>query len=362
MQALQTGVRRATETAQGDTTLVVYRANRFCPATSRLPERYGQRIAAVPGVASVTPVKIVVNNCRAALDVVTFRGVPESAVLGEGAGGDGAGGSGTGVLGSRWRFVSGSAEGWRSRGDAAIVGRQLAERRRLAVGQSFDASGVTVNVAGIIDSPEPQDQNVAYVKLDFLQRAADQGGGPGLVTQYTVTVRDPATLEAVAAAIDAEFATEADPTSTKPEKAFIKQAGADMVSLVGFSAWLGWGCLAAVLALVANAIVLSVQDRIKEHAVLATLGFRGGLIARLVVTEGLLLGLAGGVVGAAGAMVFVAAGDFSLSQEGFSINVTADASAAALGLGVSAAVGVVAGLAPAWRAARRPIASCFRAV
>ncbi|MCA3005578.1 MAG: hypothetical protein IOD15_09490, partial [Phycisphaerales bacterium] len=63
-----------------------------------------------------------------------------------------------------------------------------------------------------------------------------------------------------------------------------------------------------------------------------------------------------------GAMVFVAAGDFSLSQEGFSINVTADASAAALGLGVSAAVGVVAGLAPAWRAARRPIASCFRAV
>src|SRR5688500_11386195 len=77
VQAMQAGVREATETTARDTTLVVYRQNRFCPATSKLPEYYGERLAKVPGVASVTPMKIVVTNCRTSLDVVTFRGVPE---------------------------------------------------------------------------------------------------------------------------------------------------------------------------------------------------------------------------------------------------------------------------------------------
>src|SRR6187549_717201 len=77
VQAMQNGVREATQTTAKDTTLVVYRQNRFCPATSRLPEYYGDRISKIPGVASVVPMKIVVNNCRTSLDVVTFRGVPE---------------------------------------------------------------------------------------------------------------------------------------------------------------------------------------------------------------------------------------------------------------------------------------------
>ena len=40
VQAMQAGVRQATEATARDTTLVVYRQNRFCPATSRLPEHY----------------------------------------------------------------------------------------------------------------------------------------------------------------------------------------------------------------------------------------------------------------------------------------------------------------------------------
>src|SRR5687768_550396 len=47
VQAMQAGVHEATQTTAKDTTLVVYRENRFCPATSRLPEYYGDRIAKV---------------------------------------------------------------------------------------------------------------------------------------------------------------------------------------------------------------------------------------------------------------------------------------------------------------------------
>ncbi len=350
VQALQDGVARATSAAAGDTTLVVYRQNRFCPAASRLPESYLDRIRKVPGVATAVPVKIVVNNCRAALDVVTFRGVPIEQATGDSG------------MAARWRFVAGSLAEWQRRSDAAVVGQSLATRRRLSVGQSFDAAGVTVTVAGIIDSPEPQDQNVAFVHLPFLQQAAGQGGGLGVVTQFTVRVTDPSQLEAVATAIDEQFRSDADPTTTRPEKAFVAQAGADIVELVKFTRFVGWGCLAAVLALVANAIVISVQDRIREHAVLQTLGYRAGLIARLILTEGLLIGLVGGAVGAAGALAVVHLGNFSLSQEGLSITFTASGHMFLLGLAISAGAGVVAGLVPALRAGRREIASCFRAV
>src|SRR5215213_1122365 len=77
VQAMQAGVTDATQTTANDTTLVVYRQNRFCPATSRLPEYYGDRIAKIPGVVSVVPMKVEVTNCRTSLDVITFRGVPE---------------------------------------------------------------------------------------------------------------------------------------------------------------------------------------------------------------------------------------------------------------------------------------------
>ncbi|MBL0870621.1 MAG: ABC transporter permease [Phycisphaerales bacterium] len=350
VQTLQEGVRQSTQAAAGDTTLVVYRENRFCPAASRLPQFYTDRIEKIPGVVSAVPVKIVVNNCRASLDVVTFRGVPRE---------DLAGPSG---WASKWQLIAGSVAEWEKRSDSALVGETLAARRGFKVGESFDASGITVTVAGIIRSPEAQDQNVAYVHLDFLQQAAGKGGGLGSVTQFTVRVDDPAKMEQVAEAIDAEFRAEADPTMTSPEKAFVAQAGADIVEIVKFTQWLGWGCLAAVLALVANAIVLSVQDRIKEHAVLQTLGFRSGLIARLIVSEGMLIGLLGGTLGTGIALAVVHFGNFSLSQEGLSISVSASWSVLVWGLIISAGVGIVAGLVPAWRAGRREIASCFRAV
>lgn len=347
VQSLQHGVRQATEVTAGDTTLIVYRENRFCPATSRLPESYASRIARLPGVASVTPMKVVVNNCRASLDVVTFRGVPADDV---------------GPMAAKWRILAGSLDDWHKRSDSALIGQRMAERRRLSPGMSFDAAGVTVSVAGIIASDEPQDQNVAYVHLAFLQQAAATGAGLGVVTQFNVRVNDPTTLRDTAAAIDELFRTDQDPTTTRPEKAFVAQVGADVVEIVGFARYLGWGCLAAVLALVANAIVLGVQDRVKEHAVLQTLGFRGGLIARMIIAEGIVLGVLGGAAGTALAAAFLAWGQFSLSTEGLSIHVSPDIGTSLVGLAIAAGVGVVAGLVPAVQAGRREIAQSFRAV
>ena len=347
VEAMRTGVEHATEVTAEDTVLVVYRENRYCPFTSRLPQYYTDRIEALDGVESAIPMKIDVSNCRASLDVVTFRGAPVEEFITH--------------LVPDFTIVDGSVEGWRRRSDAALVGEALATRRRVSVGDRLDAAGITVTVAGIIRSDQPQDENVAYTHLSFLQEASRRGGTGGEVTQFLVRVDDPARLEEVAHAIDAEFARDPDPTRTRPEKAFVAAAAGDVLEIVHFASWLGRGALIAVFALVANAIVLAVRDRVREHAILETVGFVPRQIGALIVMEGAILGLAGGLVGAIGAYLLTRQ-RFSIGVEGLSIEIASDPRIIALGWGLSIALGLAAGVVPALRTARRPIAASFRAV
>ncbi len=345
VQAMNRGVTEATTATANDTTLVVYREDRYCPATSQLPQDYQRRIEAVDGVVSVTPMKIVVSNCRTSLDVVTFRGVPKAQFLANREG--------------KIEIIDGSADAWMSRTDAALLGETLASRRGLRPGMTFDAAGITAYVAGILRSDDLQDHNVAYTALEFVQLAGrDQ---LGIVTQFNVKVADASMLDRVAGEIDEQFSYAQEPTATFTEKSFIGRVADDIIELVGFARWLGLGCLAAVLALVANSIILGVQSRVAEHAVLQTLGYSGRLVAVLIVAEGVLLAVIGGAVGAAAAVGVARFGDFALSVEGTSIPIVASASLLASGLLVCSVIGVLAGLVPAWQASRREIAACFRA-
>lgn len=346
VQAMQTGVSQATKLNADDTTLVVYRKDRFCPFTSQLPQYYDATIRKIEGVRAVIPMRIVVNNCRTSLDVVTFRGVPLDVFLD--------------TRRDDLDIIEGTIEQWQHRSDAALLGETLARRRGLKVGDRFDAAGITAYVAGIIRSDEVQDKNVAYVHLDFLQQGIDKK--LGTVTQFNVLVEDSSMLDQVAQAIDAEFTVAEHPTATRSEKAFVAYAAADMVELVAFTRYMGWGCIVAVLTLVGNAIVLSVQDRIKEHAILQTLGYNRLLIGRLIVIEGVFVGVLGGGLGTLTAVAVVEWGQFSLSIDGLSIPIQAGLMLLATGMGLSVVLGLLAGLVPAWQATRHEIAQCFRAV
>lgn len=345
VQAMNRGVTQATQARSNDTTLVVYRKDRYCPATSQLPQDYQRRIEQVEGVVSATPIKVVVSNCRTSLNVVTFRGVPKDAFIAE--------------RGDALDLIEGSLADWHRRTDAALVGETLARRQGLRPGMTFDAAGITATVAGVIRSDDAQDQNVAFTSLEFVQLAGrDQ---LGIVTQFNVKVRDASELDRVAEAIDQQFSYAQEPTATFTQQAFIGRIARDIIELVGFARWLGLGCLAAVLALVGNAIVLSVQSRVSEHAVLQTLGFSGPLLAGLIVIEGVLLALLGGGLGAAAAVAAAQLGGFALSVEGTSIPIVADPQLLAVGIVVCGVIGIVAGLVPAWQASRRQIAACLRA-
>lgn len=343
VETLQRSLARATGETAADTTLVVYRQNRFCPSTSRLPEHYADEIRRMEGVREVIPVQIVVNNCGASLDVVTFRGVPEGLL---------------GKFAPEIEFTAGSLAEWQKRDDGALLGEVFAARRGLKPGDRFEAAGITVHVSGVLRSPFPQDNNVAYVKLPFLQQASKTG--LGTVTQFNVRVTERKDLAPVAKAIDERFRSDPEPTDTRPEKAFFAETASELIELIGFTRWLGIGAVLAVTALVANALLLVVRGRVKENAVLRTLGYPGRAIACLVVGEGGLLGLLGGVAGVGLAALFLRWQSFTLGNEGQTLAIQPDAPVVLTGVGAALALSVAASLWPAWRAVTQSIVKNLR--
>ncbi|HMP75497.1 MAG TPA: ABC transporter permease [Kiritimatiellia bacterium] len=343
VESMQRAVARSTAVQASDVTLVVYRENRYCPSTSRLPVYYEDEIRRIPGVREVIPIQITVNNCGASLDIVTFRGVPPRQLA---------------RYAPEIRLVEGSLEEWERTGDGAIIGQYFARRRGLKPGDAFEAAGVRVRISGVLVSPNLQDNDVAYVHLPFLQQASRRGLGE--VTQFNVRVEDSSQLDAVAASIDAHFASAEAPTHTQPEKAFFAQAARELIELTGFTRWIGLGAVVAVLGLVGNAVLLVVRTRIRENAVLQTLGYPDGAIAWLVLLEGVLLGAVGGLAGAGGAAAFLAASRITFGNEGQVMSVLPDGGLFASSLLLALTLGGLAAAYPAWIAARRPIVESLR--
>jgi putative ABC transport system permease protein len=119
---------------------------------------------------------------------------------------------------------------------------------------------------------------------------------------------------------------------------------------------------AELLALVATTTVMAVEDRVREHAVLQTLGFSPRRVFSLVLAECLLVGLAGGLLGVGLAEGVLTWCGLSVTAEGVTIDFAPSMSLGIAGLVLAAAVGIMAGLAPSWRAARADIVMSLRQV
>ncbi|MBC23495.1 MAG: hypothetical protein CMJ32_06210 [Phycisphaerae bacterium] len=346
IEGMQQGVREATMVTENDTTLVVYRENRYCPATSILPEIYQSRIERIDGVVRAEPIQVVVINCRASLDVITFRGMTEEDFIR--------------FIDHEANIVSGTRDAWLERNDAAFLGKTLAKRRNLGIGDRFEASGYQVTVAGILDTDRSGYNNLAFVHLPYLQYSGRDR--QGRVTQFNVVVDDPERMDEVADQIDALFRSDQAPTDTRAERAFVADVAGDIIEIVQIIRYLGWACLAAVIALICNAMILNVQDRVTDNAVLQTLGYSRSLIFKLVIGEGIVIGLVGGVIGSVAAISLLMFVPVNLSVEGISIPITAGVGEFSVGLVMALLIGILAGIVPAVRASRRDLVSCFRTI
>jgi putative ABC transport system permease protein len=341
--AVQHGLFALTESQEAGSTLIVFQENRFCPQSSKLPEDYSRTIAKLPGVAAVVPIKVFTNNCRASLDSIVFQGVQPDQL-------------------KEFRHLtlsSGAWDGFTRQGDGALVGHAIAGRRNLKTGDKFTIGDVTVQVAGVFQSSDPAEDALVYTHLDFLQRTRGQNE-VGVVTQLEVHLAAGADPDKVARAIDAEFHAGPVATTTRTKGMFQADTLSDLAELIGFIHWLGYACVALVLSLVATTTVMSVQDRIKEHAVLQTLGFRPFRVFRLVITESMVLSTLGGGLGVAAGLLFLSWAGMSIAAEGVTIAFRPSWNIALQGVAASITVGLLAGLAPGWHAARTEIVPALR--
>ena len=344
VQTVQGALAAAVTPQAGDHRLVVFRANRFCPNTSRLPEHYRRQIEALPGVRRAVPVQVLANTCSVGLDAVTFRGLPEDDI--------------EAMVDGRVALAAADLAAWRRRRDAVLVGDVLARRRGLRPGDTFAAAGIEALVVAVVQAEDAAARNLAYAHLDYLQQAGRTG--LGVVTQFTVLVDDGADHQVVAAAIDALFATDTEPTTTRLEHVFLMQTAGTLVEMIGFTRWIALAAVVAVLALVANTLLLSVRARVREAAVLQTLGFTARHLAALVLVEGSLLALAGGLIGATAAGLVLHHGAFALTAEGHSLVFSPTVEVLAGALVIAAGLGLVAAAMPAWQATRGAIIDSLR--
>ncbi len=341
--SVQEGLHRLTTGSDADRSLIVFQENRFCPTPSRLPEDYARKIREVTGVRDVMPVQVWTNNCRASLDIIVFNGADPSQLQ----------------KSRPLTLVRGSWEQFQSHRDAAIIGQNIANRRGLNIGDQFSIGEISVQIAGIFQSAVPSEENLIYTSLAFLQytRGLDAAG---LVTQHEVSLTEDADPDRVANDIDSKLRTGSVATKTRRKGAFQASTLSDLVDLIGFAHWLGYACVGLVLSLVATTTVMSVQDRIREYAVLQTIGVRPLTTMRLVLMESTLLCVVGGVCGTLLAMTALGLGGFAIGAEGATIAFRPTLGLAVSGTIVSVLVGILAGLAPAIQASTVPIVNALR--
>jgi putative ABC transport system permease protein len=255
--------------------------------------------------------------------------------------------------------VSGSWGEFEQHQGAAVVGRAVANRRDIGVGDRFTIGDLSVTVAGIYSSADPAEEDYIYSHLEFLQRGKGRDL-VGTVTQLEVLLDDGVDPLAKCGEIDELFRGGPVETDTRPKGVFQAQSLGDLTQLISLSRYLGYACVGLVLALVATTTVMSVQDRIKEHAVLQTVGFSGPRVFRMVLTESVFLSVVGGIIGVGAAMMMLELSSLSVGAEAVTIAFRPSIRLALMGLVVSLVVGVLAGIAPALHAARTEIVAGLR--
>jgi putative ABC transport system permease protein len=256
---------------------------------------------------------------------------------------------------------------WRADPAGAIAGEKLARRMgwepgktRITLRSAIYNLTLTVNLVGLYSGPDD-------ASLFFNWKMLDEAlGRPGLVGSYWVKVRSADLIPAVCAKIDDEVFKGAQvETKSETERAFNASFLSMMGNLTGALRVVGLVICFVLVLVSANTMAMAARERVREVAVLKTLGFRAQHVLALFLGEAVVVTGLGGLIGAGGAAVLFRAVDVTekIGMVGAMVSsFRATPGAVATGLAMSVGIGLVAAGGPAVRAARLRIVDGLRRV
>lgn len=252
---------------------------------------------------------------------------------------------------------------------AAIVGRKLANTYGFKIGDTVPIRGTIFpgtwefTVRGIYDGADAKtDTSQFFFHWDYLNETVRQRA-PTRANQVGIFVEDIANADEAAAtsrAIDAVFKNSVAETLTETERAFqigfVKQTEALVIGIRIVS----YVVILIILAVMANTMAMTARERMGEYATLKALGFGPAFVSMLIMGESVAIALAGA---AAGIALTFPVGDWFAAKMGtlFPVFEVSDETVA-LQITCALAVGLIAALFPAWRAARVRIVEGLRAI
>ena len=315
--------------------------------TYNIPIAYKQRVAAVPHVDAV-----VAESWFGGVYHEVYDQFPNLAVDPEQVD----------VMWPDWGISKEQFEQFKKIRTACLVGGGTMKRFHLHLGQQIQLKGtaypfnVTLTIVGRISGKAPSD--FLLFRRDYLEEAA---GRPGFVGNMWVRVDKPENVPQVIAAIDEGSANSSYETLSESEAAFLGNFMQMYKTFFRMAEVLGFIVVLTIGLVAANTAAMSIRERRGEIAVMRSIGFRSRTILTLLLSESLIIGLLGGLMGCGAAFIILKI--FSVGLTGGPLG---SISMPPLVLGeamvVSALIGILSAIAPASSAARRNIVDALRTV
>ncbi|MGE5315674.1 MAG: ABC transporter permease [Acidobacteriota bacterium] len=253
--------------------------------------------------------------------------------------------------------------------NACVIGAKLAKQYNLKLGDIMTIDGDIYPgrwdfvVRGIY---QPKDKTTDLTQMFFNyeyineRMRREMPGRAGEIGWYVMTIDNPANAPEIAQTVDRMFSNSRAETKTETEKAFQQ----DFVSLSGTIITslqiISYVIIGIILLVLANTIVMTARERIREYAVLKTLGFTSAHIFGLVFGESLMIALVGGTLGVI--LTFPICRGFAEAMSTFFPVFNIEPGTIALSFTFSILVGVLAALYPAVRSVRIRIVDGLRQI
>lgn len=252
---------------------------------------------------------------------------------------------------------------WKADRRGAIVGKDLVDRFHWKVGDritlkrqifSYDAD---LTIRGIYE--HPVNGSSVYYHMDYHNESMRNFGQVGT---FWLKVKDARDMAPLSQQIDAMYKNSDYPTETFTEKEF----QSNFISMMGnikllFRA-ISTCAIVMVILLAAITMSMSARERVTEIAVLKAIGFPKPLVLAIMLGEFALLTFLGGVIGTFGARLIFTAVNLPRLTSGMIMNFSVTYPTVALCCGIAAAVGLLAGGLPAFRASNLSVVDGLRRV